>query len=307
MRCRRGLFLLDIRLLALRQGIVQKLFWRAAVYAMSCRIHHCVRGQLIHCQLQRVRIAGAARDVWARCLLHCRLVEQQPMDRLVRFSKPRNKGGRQRQHYSRASCWSSGVCVRPERGLDDAVAAALIAAVIAIPLGIALTRSASPWAMTAALTVANIGQATPVIGVLVILALLLGIGPSTAIIALVAFSFLPVLRNTLVGLQGVDPALIQAARGMGMRTSQILFSVELPLAAQKIISGFRTALVFSLGAATLATFINAGGLGEAIVIGLKLNRIAILLTGAVLVSALVLMLDWLVGIVEVALTPRGLD
>ena len=187
------------------------------------------------------------------------------------------------------------------------VAAALIAAVIAIPLGIALTRSASPWAMTAALTVANIGQATPVIGVLVILALLLGIGPSTAIIALVAFSFLPVLRNTLVGLQGVDPALIQAARGMGMRTSQILFSVELPLAAQKIISGFRTALVFSLGAATLATFINAGGLGEAIVIGLKLNRIAILLTGAVLVSALVLMLDWLVGIVEVALTPRGLD
>ena len=185
--------------------------------------------------------------------------------------------------------------------------AALIAASVAIPLAILLTRSQSKWAMTGALTVANIGQATPVIGVLVILALMLGIGPGTAIIALVAFSFLPVLRNTLVGLQGVDPTLIQAARGMGMRKSQILFAVELPLAAQKIISGFRTALVFSIGAATLATFINAGGLGEAIVIGLKLNRIAILLTGAVLVSALVLILDWLVGILEVALTPRGLD
>lgn len=187
------------------------------------------------------------------------------------------------------------------------VTAALIAASAAIPLAILLTRSQSKWAMTGALTVANIGQATPVIGVLVILALILGIGPGTAIIALVAFSFLPVLRNTLVGLQGVDPTLIQAARGMGMRKSQILFAVELPLAAQKIISGFRTALVFSIGAATLATFINAGGLGEAIVIGLKLNRIAILLTGAVLVSALVLILDWLVGILEVALTPRGLD
>lgn len=187
------------------------------------------------------------------------------------------------------------------------VTAALIAASLAIPLAILLTRSQSKWAMTGALTVANIGQATPVIGVLVILALILGIGPGTAIIALVAFSFLPVLRNTLVGLQGVDPTLIQAARGMGMRKSQILFAVELPLAAQKIISGFRTALVFSIGAATLATFINAGGLGEAIVIGLKLNRIAILLTGAVLVSALVLILDWLVGILEVAMTPRGLD
>jgi osmoprotectant transport system permease protein len=187
------------------------------------------------------------------------------------------------------------------------VSAALIATAVAIPLGIILTRTNSKWAMTGALTVANVGQATPVIGVLVILALVIGIGPGTAIIALVAFSFLPVLRNTLVGLQGVDASLIQAARGMGMRKSQILFSVELPLAAQKIISGFRTALVFSIGAATLATFINAGGLGEAIVIGLKLNRIAILLTGAVLVSALVLILDWLVGIVEVALTPRGLD
>ena len=187
------------------------------------------------------------------------------------------------------------------------VAAALIAAAVAIPLGIVLTRYNSKWAMTSALMGANIGQATPVIGVLVILALILGIGPGPALIALVAFSFLPVLRNTLVGLQSVDKSLIQAARGMGMRKSQILFSIELPLAAQKIISGFRTALVFSIGAATLATFINAGGLGEAIVIGLKLNRISILLTGAVLVSALVLMLDWLVGIVEVAMTPRGLD
>ena len=186
-------------------------------------------------------------------------------------------------------------------------AAALIAAAVAIPLGILLTRNNSKVAMAGALTVANIGQATPVIGVLVILALIIGIGPGTAIIALIAFSFLPVLRNTLVGLQGVDESLIQAARGMGMRKSQILLSIELPLAAQKIISGFRTALVFSIGAATLATFINAGGLGEAIVIGLKLNRISILLTGAVLVSALVLMLDWLVGIVEVAMTPRGLD
>ena len=187
------------------------------------------------------------------------------------------------------------------------VSAAVIAAAIAIPLGVMLTRANSKWAMTGALTVANIGQATPVIGVLVILALILGIGPGTAIVALVAFSFLPVLRNTLVGLQGVDPTLIQAARGMGMRKSQILFAIELPLSAQKIISGFRTALVFSIGAATLATFINAGGLGEAIVIGLKLNRISILLTGAVLVSALVLILDWLVGILEVAMTPRGLD
>lgn len=191
--------------------------------------------------------------------------------------------------------------------LGLSITAALIAAFIGIPLGIVLAHSTRRWVVSLAVALANIGQATPALGVLVLLALVLGVGPSTALIALVIYCLLPVLRNTLTGIREIDPNILTAAQGMGMTTFQQMVRIELPLSANPIVSGFRTALVFSIGVATLATFVNAGGLGEAIVIGVKLNRLAVLMTGAVLVSALVLLLDWIVGLIGIALSPRGLE
>lgn len=184
--------------------------------------------------------------------------------------------------------------------------AALIAAAIAVPVGIVLTRVHSKSINNFVMSLANIGQATPALGVLILLALLVGIGPRTAIIGLVIYSLLPVLRNTVVGIEGVDRSLTQAAKGMGMSSWQTLSRVELPIAMPVIVAGFRTALVFSIGVATLATFINSGGLGEAIVVGVKLNRPAVLLTGAILVSCMALLLDWAVGRIEQRMGPKGL-
>jgi osmoprotectant transport system permease protein len=182
---------------------------------------------------------------------------------------------------------------------------ALVVAAIAIPLGILISRTNSKLVSFLVLGLANIGQATPAVGVIILLALIFGIGWPTAVAALVLYGLLPVLRNTVVGINQIDPNITESARGMGMKPMQVLFKVELPLAVPVILAGFRTALVFSVGVATIATFINAGGLGEVIVVGLKLTRPAVLLTGAVVVSCIALLLDWLAGLVEDALKPKG--
>ncbi len=177
---------------------------------------------------------------------------------------------------------------------------------IAIPLGILLTRPAMRRATPFALGVVNVGQAVPSIGVLVLLGITLGFGFRYAVIALVLYSFLPVLRNTMTGLQRVDRSLIDAARGMGMTKRLVLSRVELPLAVPVIMAGIRTALVINVGTATLATFTNAHGLGDVIDAGLKLDRRPVLITGAALVAVLALTIDWVAGLAERALRPRGL-
>jgi osmoprotectant transport system permease protein len=177
---------------------------------------------------------------------------------------------------------------------------------IAIPLGIMLTRPAMRRATPFVLAVVNVGQAVPSIGVLVLLGLTLGFGYRYAVIALVLYSFLPVLRNTMAGLQRVDRSLIDAGRGMGMTKRLVLGRVELPLAVPVMMAGIRTALIINVGTATLATFTNAHGLGDVIDAGLKLNREPVLITGAVLVAVLALTIDWLAGLAERVLRPRGL-
>lgn len=192
-----------------------------------------------------------------------------------------------------------------EHLLLTAVASALVA-VLAIPAGIGVYRSRSKIVHAIALGLANIGQATPAVGVVILLAIVWQTGFATALVALVAYSFLPVLRNTLVGLEQVDAGVKEAARGMGMTPGQVLRRIELPLASPVILAGLRTALVFCVGVATIATFINAGGLGDMIVNGLKLQRFPVLLVGAVLVAAIAVLIDWVAGLVEEAVRPRGL-
>ena len=143
---------------------------------------------------------------------------------------------------------------------------------------------------------ANIGQAVPSIGVLALLAIIWSIGFWPCIVALVAYSFLSILRNTMVGLQQVDRSTIEAARGMGMTKSAVLFRIELPLAVPIILAGIRTALIINVGTATLGTFIGAGGLGESINNAIRLDRTVVLVTASGVTAIVALFVDWLAGV-----------
>ncbi|GAB3404394.1 ABC transporter permease [Schumannella luteola] len=189
--------------------------------------------------------------------------------------------------------------------LSLTVVASALVALLAIPTGILLARTRAKAVRGSVLAIASVGQATPAVGVVILLAIVWQTGYTTALVALVIYAFLPVLRNTLIGIQQVDPSVTESARGMGMTRNQVLTRIELPLAVPVILAGLRTSLVFAVGVATIATFINAGGLGDMIVNGLKLQRYPVLVVGAVLVACIALLIDWIAGIAEDLLTPKG--
>jgi ABC-type proline/glycine betaine transport system permease subunit len=195
---------------------------------------------------------------------------------------------------------------RIEEHLRLSFTAAALVVVIAVPAGILVTRPLLRRVTPLVLGIANVGQAIPGLGLLVLLTIWLDIGFRTAVIGLVAATVLPVLRNTIIGIEQVDRALVETARGMGMRPGQVLLMVELKLAVPVILAGLRTALVFAVGAATFATFVNAGGLGDMIVNGIKLQRMPVLVTGSVLACAVAFFLDWLGKVAEDLLKPKGL-
>jgi ABC-type proline/glycine betaine transport system permease subunit len=177
--------------------------------------------------------------------------------------------------------------------------------VIAVPVGILVSRRRARRAQGTVLALGGFAQALPPFGLIVLLAFLIDFGFWTAVLALTLAALLPVLRNTVVGLQQVDRSLIEAARGMGMSSRQTLFRVEIPLAVPVIIAGMRVALVLNIGTATLATYIGAGGLGDIIVQSLTSNRFPVLVIGGTLVAALALIVDWLAGIVERVVVARS--
>lgn len=183
---------------------------------------------------------------------------------------------------------------------------ALLVAFTAIPVGIVLTRPSTKFLSPFVVGIANIGQAAPVIGVIVLLAIWLGFGPPVAILALWFYAFLPVLANVVAGLRGVDSSLVEAARGLSMSPMQVLFKVELPLALPVIMTGVRTSLVLLVGAGAFATFIDAGGLGGLITAGINLYRNPILISGAVLIAAVALAIEWVGRVLEISLTPKGM-
>ncbi|MEV0555370.1 MULTISPECIES: ABC transporter permease [unclassified Streptomyces] len=179
--------------------------------------------------------------------------------------------------------------------------------IIAIPLGILLTRRAFRQATPVAMSVANMGQATPAIGLLALLVIWLGIGQKAALIGIIAYAVLPVLSNTIAGLKANDPTLLEAARGIGMSPAGVLTRVELPLAVPLILAGVRTALVLNVGTSTLATFGGGGGLGVLITTGITNQRMPVLVLGSILTVALALLVDWLASLAELLLSPRGLE
>ncbi|WP_129661036.1 ABC transporter permease [Rothia halotolerans] len=186
------------------------------------------------------------------------------------------------------------------------VVAAVIVLVLAIPLGILLTRGPFRRYTTPVMAIANIGQSAPAIGLVVLFAFWLGFGFEATVVALILYAFLPVLGNTIVGLRGVDGRLIEAGRGMGMSAAAVLFKIELPLALPVMLAGIRTALVLLVGTATLGAFIDGGGLGLLITTGVNLALDKVLITGSLLVALLALTIDWIARLFEQVARPRGL-
>lgn len=186
------------------------------------------------------------------------------------------------------------------------VVSSLLVVAIAVPLGVAVTRGPARRLSPLIVGVANAGQGAPAIGLIVLLAIWLGYGFWTAVISLTLYGLLPVLRNTITGLQGVDPTLVEAGRGLGMSSAAVLLRVELPLAVPVIMAGVRTALVLVVGVATLATFIAAGGLGAIIQTGISLFLPSLMVAGAVLVALLALLIEWLGRVLELVVRPKGL-
>ena len=182
----------------------------------------------------------------------------------------------------------------------------VIVVAISIPLGVILTRPFARRAVPLVLGIVNAGQAIPSLGLITIIVFQRGIGFTSVIIGLVAYSALPILRNTMVGLQQVDTNLIKAARGMGLSKFEVLRKIELPLAVPVMIAGIRTALILNVGTATLATFFGANGIGFIIFNGINLNREPVLITGVVMASGLALLVSYLADTVGYLLTPKGL-
>ncbi|MBD1854022.1 MULTISPECIES: ABC transporter permease [Leptolyngbya] len=180
-----------------------------------------------------------------------------------------------------------------------------IAILIGIPLGILITRYsrlAKPI-----LGFANVMQTIPslaLFGILLPIPIIGGIGEKTAIVALVLYSLLPIIRNTFVGINSVDPAVREAGRAMGMSDRQLLLQVEIPLAMSVILSGIRLATVIGIGLATIASAIGAGGLGEFIFRGVAIVDNQLILAGAIPAAIMALGADWILGWIERRLTVK---
>ena len=174
-----------------------------------------------------------------------------------------------------------------------------IAVLIGIPTGILLTRNHKLQGPV--LGVANVMQTIPslaLFGFLIPLPFIGGVGARTALVALVVYALLPIIRNTYAGIAGVDPAVREAGRGMGMTDRELLTMVELPLAAGVILSGIRVATVIGVGVATIAAAVGAGGLGVYIFRGVAVVNDTLILAGALPAAVLALAADGLLGLVE---------
>ncbi|MDZ7853529.1 MAG: ABC transporter permease [Halomonas sp.] len=182
-----------------------------------------------------------------------------------------------------------------------------LAILVAIPLGIVLSRpSMARWAESL-MQVLNVGTTIPTLAVLALSMSFLGIGMVPAVFGLFVATLLPITRNTYAGLKGVDPALMEAAAGIGMSSTQRLMRVELPNALYVIFAGMRTALTINVGTVPLAFLIGAGGLGELIFTGIDLYDPVMMLSGAIPTALLAIVVDALIATVAFLVVPRGVN
>lgn len=188
--------------------------------------------------------------------------------------------------------------------LGLSAAALVLGVLVAVPLGLWLERHRR--AAEPAIRVLGLLQTVPSLALLAFMIPFLGVGTVPAVVALWVYSLFPIARNTYTGVREADPRAVEAALALGMTPGQILRQVRLPLAAPVLMAGIRTAAVITVGTATLAAFIGAGGLGEPIVTGLQLANNAMILSGAIPAAALALLVDGALGMLERALQPAGM-
>lgn len=183
--------------------------------------------------------------------------------------------------------------------------ALIVAIVISVPIGILLTRPRLKWLGGIILNILNLLQTFPGLAIVALAMPILGLGFKPAVFALIVQGLLPIARNTIAGLYGVDPDIMEAARGMGMSARKILYEVEIPLAMPVILAGIRTSAVYVVSVATLAAFIGGGGLGDLIVAGLNMFWSDFIVVGAGLGALLAIFFDRILGVVEKKYTPLG--
>jgi len=184
------------------------------------------------------------------------------------------------------------------------IIALLLAIVIAVPLGILLSKTKKTANIV--LTIAGVLQTIPTLAILALMIPIFGVGKPPAIVALFVYVLLPILNNTILGVKNIDKNVIQAGTSMGMTRLQLMKDVQLPLALPMIISGIRLSSVYVISWATLASYVGAGGLGDLVFNGLNLYQPPMIITAAILVTAIALIVDFLLSLVEKWVVPKGL-
>jgi osmoprotectant transport system permease protein len=178
-------------------------------------------------------------------------------------------------------------------------AATIGATIVGLFVGVLVTRPAGRSLVPLIRDLAALAQTIPPVAVLVLAVPLFGFGTAPTVLALFLFSLLPILGNTVTGIDQIDPALLEASTAMGMRPWRRLLETELPLAAPVVVAGIRTAAVISVGTATIGATIGAGGLGVVIIAGLVRDNLAFITAGALASAGLALLIDWLFGLIPV--------
>ncbi len=182
--------------------------------------------------------------------------------------------------------------------------ALLLAIVVAVPLGILLSKTQRT--ANVVLTVAGVLQTIPTLAVLAIMIPIFGVGKTPAIVALFIYVLLPILNNTVLGVKNIDKNVIQAGQSMGMTKFQLMKDVEMPLALPLIISGIRLSSVYVISWATLASYVGAGGLGDLVFNGLNLYQPPMIISAAIVVTLLASVIDFILSLVEKWVVPKGL-
>ncbi len=194
-----------------------------------------------------------------------------------------------------------------DKALEHAVLAGIsvfLACLIGVPVGFLITNNKKLAQIV--INIANVIQTIPSLALFAFAMPLFGIGTKPAVFALCLYALLPIIKNTVIGINNVDPAIIDAAKGMGMSKTQIMFKVEIPLAISVIMGGVRIATVTAIGIATIAALIGAGGLGQLIYQGISMMNYEMILSGAIFSALLALFVDYILGHVEKSLTSEGI-
>lgn len=179
----------------------------------------------------------------------------------------------------------------------------LFASIVAIPLGFLVARKGKLSRFF--ISVANVMQTIPSLAMLAILMFAIGTGPNTVVLSVFLYSILPILKNTVAGINSVSPSIVDAAKGMGMTKTQIMRKIEFPLSISIIMGGIRNALVVAIGVTAVGTFIGAGGLGDIITRGITVaNGSPIIVAGAIPTALMAVISDLLLGALETKLKPR---